>query len=163
MQKLLKVDSNVKDYHGHMSPEQIEPEDIWAPAELKLTVRGIICPTSTASDEESAEAFDHFRRALWMNGLQGFNGRGVESFGKRMTFNSIWRPQELTDKPIDYFLTNLKKVLDSPEVVKYTWVGKFSITYETEMVPQFFLVKVEDTQVTYQEATLQYGSKQTIS
>lgn len=153
----------MKDYHGHMSPEQIEPEDIWAPAEFKLTIRGVICPTSTASNEESAEAFDHFRRALWMNDLQGFNGRGVESFGKQMSFNSIWRPQELTENPIDYFLTNLKKAFGSPEVMKYTWVGKFAITYETEIVPQFFIVTIKDTQVTYQEATFQYGNEKTVS
>lgn len=153
----------MKEHHGTLSPTPSEPQDICDPAELKLTVRGIIAATSTANEKESFEAFDHFRRALWTNGLKGFNGRGVESFGKRMTFNSTWRPHELTENPIDYFLTNLKKVLCSPEVTKYTWAGKFTITYETEMVPQFFMVTIKDTQVTYQEAILQYGEENSVS
>lgn len=153
----------MKEHHGYLSPTPSESQDICDPAELTLTVRGIIAATSTKTEEESFEAFDHFRRALWANGLQGFNGRGIERFGKRMTFNSIWRPHELTENPIDYFLTNLKKVLCSPEVTKYSWVGKFAITYETEMIPQFFLVTIEDTEVTYQEAAFHYGEEKSVS
>lgn len=153
----------MKEHHGNLSPTPSEPQDICDPAELNLTVRGIIAPTSTKHEEESSEAFDHFRRALWLNGLQGFNGRGVERFGKRMSFNSTWRPHELTEKPIDYFLTNLKKAFNSAEVTKYTWAGKFAITYETEMIPQFFLVTIRDTQVTYQEASFQYSEEKSVS
>jgi hypothetical protein len=80
-----------------------------------------------------------------------------------MTFNSTWRAHELTENPIDYFLTNLKKVLCSPEVMKYKWAGKFAITYETEIIPQFFMVMIKDTTVTYQEAALEYSEEQSVS
>lgn len=153
----------MKEHHGNLSPTPSESQDICDPAELNLTVRGIIAPTSTKTEEESSEAFDHFRRALWLNGLQGFNGRGVERLGKRMSFNSVWRPHELTENPIDYFLTNLKKTFNSPEVMKNSWAGKFAITYETEMIPQFFLVVIKDTQITYQEAVLQYSEEKVVS
>jgi hypothetical protein len=153
----------VKEHHGHLSPTPSEPQDICDPAELKLTVRGIIAATSTKTEAESFEAFDHLRRALWLNDLKGLNGRGVERFGKRMTFNSVWRPHELTEMPLDHLLINFKKALCSPEVAKYTWAGKFAITHETEMIPQFFIVTIRDTQVTYQEATFQYGEEKSVS